>query len=278
MLQDKESTPASSNTSSAEDQSAVEKNTVKEERRDGDQSLKLETCNQDSMDKEFFVSGLVSQTNDPDSSSRNPQSLQNDAHFGFASVITTSDCSERFGAQKLMNGKIKNELGSLSCKVETGSFVCGTSGDCIKPESENKGLTDEELDITDKVLIGEVALEDPMVLDGKPPPLVSSDSSGKARSCGDHNPLSFFPAKRDDVNVVSRDDDEKSSGYTHPSHRKKPFRPPPRIGDRRIRKILASKYWKLAPRFKDVTFSNSGMWLLVVKIIATLSKLSGTIK
>ncbi|XWS74126.1 hypothetical protein CRYUN_Cryun02cG0188600 [Craigia yunnanensis] len=261
LLLDKESTPASSNISSAEDQSAVEKNTVKEERWDVDQSLKLETCNQDSTNREFFVSELVSQTNDANCSSRESPSLQNNAHLGFASVITSSDCSERFDAQKLMNGKIKNEMGSFPCKVGIGSFVCGTSADCIKPETENKGLTDEELDRTDKVLIGEVAdtcpLEDPMVLDGKPPALVSSDSSGKARSCGDHNPLSSFPTKREDVNVVSRYDDEKTSGCTHPSHIKKPFRPPSRIGDRRIRKILASKYWKAGPRLKDVTFSNS---------------------
>ncbi|XWS28821.1 hypothetical protein CRYUN_Cryun25bG0104400 [Craigia yunnanensis] len=261
LLLDKESIPASSNTSSAEDQPAVKKNIVKEERRDGDQTRKLETCNQDSTDREFFVSELVSQTNDPNYSSRKSRSLQNDAHFGFASVITTSDCSERFDAQKLMNGKIKNEMGRLSCKVETGSFVCETSGDCIKPESEIKGLTDEELDRADKVSIAEVAdtcpLEFPVVVDGKPPALVISDNSGKARSCGDHNPLSSFPAKRDDVNVVSRDDDEKSSGCTHPSPIKKSFRPTPRIGDRRIRKILASKYWKVAPRLKDVTYSIS---------------------
>ncbi|XWS71683.1 hypothetical protein CRYUN_Cryun03dG0159700 [Craigia yunnanensis] len=260
LLLDKESTPASSNTSSAEDQSAVEKNSVKEERQVGDQSLKLETCNQDSTDKEFFVSELVPQTNDPNYSSGESPSLQNDAHLGFASVITSSDCSERFDAQKLINGKIKNEMGSVPCKVETGPFVYGISGDWIKPESENKGLTDEELNRTDKVSIGKVAdtcpLEDPVVLDGKPPALVSSDSSDKARSCGDHNPLSSFPAKRDDVNVVSRDDDEKSSGCTHPSRIKKPFRPKPRIGDRRLRKILASKCWKVAPRLKNLTFSN----------------------
>ncbi|XVF68792.1 hypothetical protein PTKIN_Ptkin11bG0030000 [Pterospermum kingtungense] len=149
----------------------------------------------------------------------------------------------------------------MNCKVEAGSFVCGTSGDCIKPESDEiKGLMDEELNKADKVPIAEVAdtcpLEDPVVMDDKPPALVSSDSSGKARSCGDRNPFSSFPAKRDDVNVVSRDDDEKSSGCTHPIPIKKSFRPTPRIGDRRIRKILASKYWKVAPRMKDATCSN----------------------
>ncbi|XP_007016385.2 PREDICTED: telomere repeat-binding protein 5 [Theobroma cacao] len=261
LLLGKESTPTSSNKSSGEDQSAVVKNTVKEERRDGDQSLKVETSNQDRTDRKFFVSELVPQTNDLNYSSKESPSLQNDAHFGFASVITTSDCSERYDAQKLMNGKTENEMGSFPCKVETGPFVCGTSGDCIKPESQNKGLMYEELDRTDKISIGEVAdacpLEDPVLLDGKPPALVSSDDSGKARSCGDCSPRSSFPAKQDDVNVVSRDDDENSSGCTHPSPIKRPFRPTPRIGDRRIRKILASKYWKVAPRLKDVTFSNS---------------------
>ncbi|XP_022755781.1 telomere repeat-binding protein 5-like isoform X2 [Durio zibethinus] len=261
LLLDKECSRASTNTSSAEDQSGVEKTTVKEERQDGDQSLKLETCNHESTSREFYVSELVSQTNDPNYSSRESPSLQNDAHLGFASVITSSDCSERFDAQKLMNGKIKNEMGSLPCKVETGPFLCGTSGGCLKPEAENKRLKDEELHGTDKVSTGEVAdtcpLEDPVVLDGKPPPLVSSDSSGKLRSCGDHNPLRSFPLRRDDVNVVSRDDDEKSSGCTHPSRIKDSFRSTPCIGDRRIRKILASKYWKVASKLKDVTFSNS---------------------
>ncbi|EOY34005.1 TRF-like 2, putative isoform 2 [Theobroma cacao] len=211
LLLGKESTPTSSNKSSGEDQSAVVKNTVKEERRDGDQSLKVETSNQDRTDRKFFVSELVPQTNDLNYSSKESPSLQNDAHFGFASVITTSDCSERYDAQKLMNGKTENEMGSFPCKVETGPFVCGTSGDCIKPESQNKGLMYEELDRTDKISIGEVAdtcpLEDPVLLDGKPPALVSSDDSGKARSCGDCSPRSSFPAKQDDVNVV-RDDNK----------------------------------------------------------------------
>nr|XP_043620470.1 telomere repeat-binding protein 5 [Erigeron canadensis]XP_043620471.1 telomere repeat-binding protein 5 [Erigeron canadensis]XP_043620472.1 telomere repeat-binding protein 5 [Erigeron canadensis] len=44
------------------------------------------------------------------------------------------------------------------------------------------------------------------------------------------------------LNLVIRDDDENSCGYTH-----KTFRPPPRIGDRRIRRLSASKHWKAIP-------------------------------
>uniref|UniRef100_A0A6N2LHL1 HTH myb-type domain-containing protein n=1 Tax=Salix viminalis TaxID=40686 RepID=A0A6N2LHL1_SALVM len=99
------------------------------------------------------------------------------------------------------------------------------------------------------------SLEDPVVLDAKPPALASLDSSAKVPLCRNHIPNSSYPTNRDDVNVVSRDDDE-NSGCSHPITKKKFFRPAPRIGNRRIRKIMASKYWKVAPRFKDGTVSN----------------------
>ncbi|XP_031401686.1 telomere repeat-binding protein 2-like [Punica granatum] len=55
---------------------------------------------------------------------------------------------------------------------------------------------------------------------------------------------------RDNRKVFSRDDDDNLPGCTHPgTMKKKPFTSVPRIGDRRIRKILASKYWK-APKLK----------------------------
>ncbi|KAJ6408931.1 hypothetical protein OIU84_008600 [Salix udensis] len=100
-------------------------------------------------------------------------------------------------------------------------------------------------------------LEDPVVLDAKPPALVSSDSRAKVPVCGNHISNSSYPTNQDDLHVVCRDDDENSSGCTHPITTKKFFRPAPRIGDRRIRKFLASKCWKVAPRLKDATVSNS---------------------
>ncbi|KAE8732398.1 TRF-like 2, putative isoform 2 [Hibiscus syriacus] len=219
LLLDKET--ASNTTWTAEDQPAAETNTIKEERGDVNQSLKLEFCNQDGANTEFIVSEPIPQTSDPNCSSKESPSLRNGA------LVATSDCLERVDAQKLMNDKIKNEM-------EGFPSVCGTSGDCIKPVSGNKVLTDEELDRTDKASIGEVAdkcsFEDALVSDVKPPALLSSD--------------------------FSRDDDEKSSGCTHPSPLREPFRSTPHIGDRRIRKILASKYWKVASRSKNVMCSN----------------------
>ncbi|XP_062084980.1 telomere repeat-binding protein 5-like isoform X3 [Humulus lupulus] len=98
--------------------------------------------------------------------------------------------------------------------------------------------------------------EYPTVFKGKPLVLPSSDCSAKAPLCGDHIPQTSLPSTRDDVKVVSRDDDEKSSGCTHPSTTTRYFKRAPRIGDRRIRKILASKYWKVGSKYKDETLSS----------------------
>ncbi|KAF8102433.1 hypothetical protein N665_0198s0136 [Sinapis alba] len=56
----------------------------------------------------------------------------------------------------------------------------------------------------------------------------------------------------EDVNLFSRDDDENFSGYICPPRvTKKSPRSVPRIGDRRIRKILASRHWKGGSRHSD---------------------------
>ncbi|XP_023638157.1 telomere repeat-binding protein 2 isoform X2 [Capsella rubella] len=66
---------------------------------------------------------------------------------------------------------------------------------------------------------------------------IGSNSSTEVGACGNGSPND----SRDDVNLFSRnDDDENFSGYIRP----RLTRPVPRIGDRRIRKILASRHWK----------------------------------
>ncbi|KAL5717318.1 hypothetical protein ACHQM5_010344 [Ranunculus cassubicifolius] len=75
----------------------------------------------------------------------------------------------------------------------------------------------------------------PMELDVKPP---------KKFSSGIEVPRTSVLPFETNGKLVRNDDDEKYSGCTHRSTRKA-FRPPPRIGDRRIRRLLASRYWKV---------------------------------
>ncbi|KAH1055430.1 hypothetical protein J1N35_033495 [Gossypium stocksii] len=65
-----------------------------------------------------------------------------------------------------------------------------------------------------------------------------------------------FKQERDPTG--SRDDVENFSRFKRLSKRFKASRPPTRIGDRRIRKLLTSKYWKVATKLKDFEHSRFG--------------------
>ncbi|PON75559.1 Octamer-binding transcription factor [Parasponia andersonii] len=255
LLLEKESTPTSSNTSNQKDKCSI----VNQDEQDGNKTLKVEPCDQGSCDKNFFVSENVSHAPNVNHSSKESSFPQNDDHSGFTSIMTTSNCTERLVAKNSDNGKIKNEVGSFCSQIEEGLSMYRESGGC-ELQGEAKTLVKDESNSTGKVLTGTVpdmcSSEYPAPFKGKPPAMPSSDSSPKAPLCGDHDPLSLLPSHRDNVKVVSRDDDENSSGCTHPSTTSRYFKRASRIGDRRIRKILASKHWKFGSKFKDETLSN----------------------
>ncbi|XP_024156560.1 telomere repeat-binding protein 5 isoform X1 [Rosa chinensis] len=252
LLLEGESSPASSHTSTGKEKCSI----VNDSCPDGDKPLKVEPCDQGSCDRKFFVSDNISQGHNQSCSSKESPVHQNESH----SVMTTSNCSERFVSDMLVGGKCKNEIGSFTSKVQAGSSVYRESGEC-KLDGEAKVIVKDETNKRGEVLIGTGAdmcsLEDPMVWEGEPPALVSSDSSTKVPICVDHIPQKPILASRDDVKIVSRDDDENSSGCTHPSTTTRYLRTAQRIGDRRIRKVLASRYWKAAPKMKDGAYSNS---------------------
>ncbi|CAN6230811.1 unnamed protein product [Urochloa humidicola] len=83
------------------------------------------------------------------------------------------------------------------------------------------------------------SLLDPMDVDMKPPPLVSSDSTGEMPR--GLKGVAGYSVDRDD-------DDDKSSGCTHPSTTtNRDFRPNCTAEYGRVRKLLACKYRKVVP-------------------------------
>lgn len=106
-----------------------------------------------------------------------------------------------------------------------------TVSDCSeKVPSASRSLNGENVgckieDINDKQMTNEAPNN------GKPPVVNNLDSN---------------------VNLVVRDDDESSSWCAQPQTlNNKTFRPPSRIGDRRIRRLSASKQWKVAPKLNN---------------------------
>ncbi|KAI3772320.1 hypothetical protein L6452_03502 [Arctium lappa] len=112
-----------------------------------------------------------------------------------------------------------------------------TVSDCLdKVPSASRSLNGENVgckieDIIDKQMTNEAPNN------GKPPVVNNLDSN---------------------VNLVVRDDDENSSWCTQrQTLNNKTFRPPSRIGDRRIRRLSASKQWKVAPKLNNGVHFNT---------------------
>ncbi|KAF6137810.1 hypothetical protein GIB67_040518 [Kingdonia uniflora] len=205
---------------------AIANATVKHEQHDEDKLLKVERtdlvcCNE---------SVIVSQPKDF-------QRAQDDGDLELINITANSNSSEKFAQNKNKNRKFFN-------KVEEGGSPCFG-------ESYEGKVVDGNVPDT-------CSSEYPMDLDTKPPPLVTSDSSIEVPMRRDHIVRRSFPEFRDDVKVVSKDDDENSSGCTQPSTvTLKAYRPAAHIGDRRMRKLFASNYWKLGPKLKDGELFNS---------------------
>ncbi|KAF2318809.1 hypothetical protein GH714_010885 [Hevea brasiliensis] len=98
-------------------------------------------------------------------------------------------------------------------------------------------------------------LKDPMDLCMKFPALINSENDVKLPSCRDPVPKASNLRLMNDSKLGIRDDDDNFSRCNKPGTKPRAFRLPSRIGDRRIRKLLTSKYWKVAPKLKDCELS-----------------------
>ncbi|XP_023758827.1 telomere repeat-binding protein 5 [Lactuca sativa] len=142
---------------------------------------------------------------------------QPESYSGPSSGITVSDCSEKIPIPVPVLSVDKVKL-PFSCKVD---------------DKNSKPVTNE--------------VPKPHVVHNIDNNNNNNNNNNRGHVHGhghDHLPLC-----QDNVNLVVRDDDENSSGVTRVPN--KSFKPPPRIGDRRIRRLLASKYWKSGPESND---------------------------
>ena len=109
------------------------------------------------------------------------------------------------------------------------------------------------------------SLFDSVDLDGRPPALVSSDSSSRVLLCS-HDKEHKALCKVEVHHTADRDNDENSSGCTHPITTGNEGYKPHYLGNHRIRKLLASKVRKAACKTCG-GMSNKGMpipWCLSV--------------
>ncbi|KAI3871384.1 hypothetical protein MKW98_024553 [Papaver atlanticum] len=260
LLQEKESSSDSTNASAVKCDGVILKENVKQEQQeDGLIVVKVESHEQGSSDETTVAAQIESQAYKYNAL----PAVHNEVGVGVSSNVDIANYGGRVVCTETANVNNMNELVKV-VKMETDSPGYGESCESDVANRIGRQLEAKSLDIG-KLVNGTARdmsiTDDLMELDDKPPALISSDSSIEVPPCSDsHIPRGSFLAMRDDVKVVCRDDDENSSGCTQPSSKDtRYFRQAPRIGDRRIRKLLAYKYWKVAPKLKDAERSRADM-------------------
>ncbi|KAB1993308.1 hypothetical protein ES319_D13G021600v1 [Gossypium barbadense] len=236
LLEEGESS-ASSNASAGHDHVSIGKD-VKLETRYDDKPLKTECVGHVSCDASVVTSDWTTENSD---NSKEPKHSENNAILEPTLTKAPPACSVQ------INDDLKYTI--QKCNVGYGSFPGNLDG-C----SPNFGeLCDgiSENGVKREVETNNYPTMDPLEVSMTFPAPINSERDVKLPSRSDSVLNASFSRHRNDIKLGSRDDDEKFSRFNKLSNRFKVSRPATCIEDRRIRKLLTSKYWKAAPKLKD---------------------------
>ncbi|XP_050384886.1 telomere repeat-binding protein 3-like [Argentina anserina] len=245
LLQESESSSASSHASKRNSQPAFDKD-VKQEIQDEHKPLKDECLDQGCSEESVSLE-LTSKNIDRKCTRKEFLHAESDTALERASIITSCDSSKKVAGQtksviRSSKPTFLNHLGKLG----RGSPGIGESSfNNIGP----KGC--EGLDTGGCNRSNTCSSKDPMEVHAEYPATVNGDNNVKLSLYRNLIPNASFSRHRNDIELGIRDDDEKFSRCNKFSTKVKVFRPPSRIGDRRIRKLLTSKYWKVAPKLRE---------------------------
>ncbi|KAK7276287.1 hypothetical protein RIF29_17425 [Crotalaria pallida] len=254
LLQESESS-ASSNAAEGNHLPAFSPNVVEKERQDEVKPLLDKGVHNGSCAESIFMTELVSQK----SSHKPLEHAETDCVQECVSVNNNNSvCWEKVEADvKSKNLQCENELGHhfdrlLEIPEDFRESCDGNmkSGFRREQEASNSGLKGSSLD-------NKFSLKDPLELCISPPALIDSNSNVKSPFCGELFPNASFSRHGNDNKLGFRDDDENFLRCNRVCTKSKAFRPPQRIARRRIRQLLTSKCWKVAPKLKDCEHSRT---------------------
>lgn len=223
----------------------VDQNTDKQEWKDIGQSMEPKASVRRSCDDNAFAFVAMSEGN-----------YQNESE-----II-------RFN-KKVAIVKSKNACKSSSTKVVEVSPVYGKSLDYKVEAVNGRNLQVQAPKVRSSInrtVCDRSSPTDHMELDWKPPALVSPDICCKESMFKAGNIVSPFSRCQNNLDVVSRDDDENSYGCSQRGTSIKAYRPPLHMGDRKIRKLLACKPCRAASNLKEGSYLNTGKLILYTSI------------
>ncbi|XP_044461539.1 telomere repeat-binding protein 4-like [Mangifera indica] len=255
LLQESEGSSASSN-ASGKDRTAIDKDAIKDGCQFEDKPLKKECLELGISEVSAVVSQSASQNCDYKRSLNEFPLPKDDDILEHTSKVIDSGFSGKVGGNAIYKSNIINV--SLPSKVEGGSpnfresFYDGMEN-VVEQQLETKGMEKGGLNRAETI-----CSRDPTELRMTFPLLIKSDRDVKLPPCRNSVPNFLFSRHRNAYNKLAvRDYDDNLSRTNKVSNKLKVYRPVTLIGDRRIRKLRTSKYWKVAPKRKDLEFSRA---------------------
>ncbi|URE15225.1 SANT [Musa troglodytarum] len=253
-------------TSTGTSNAAAGRDTAKQEQIDEEKSSKCEgfdrlSCNEAVFSPENALEKHIT------SKLKETSNVPKDTSSGPASPFIKSDLSDEdtIGGESNFGrdgSRIGHAVGAAAEKYIKGNLSSGSAESYDRKEDGSKKLSVAEQQVAGNLMDENAAykysLDDPMVMDVKPT-LVSSDSSVEAPLYRNNISRNYsFPKQEDGLDLAAdKDDDENSSGCTHPAPVANQTSRMPRIGDRRMRKLMSSKLRKVAPTvLRDAGTSN----------------------
>ncbi|CAK7325709.1 unnamed protein product [Dovyalis caffra] len=253
LLQESESS-ASSNASEANDQPIIGCGVKCEP--DVDRPLRAECLDHGSCGESAFVTEFTSPNSDQKCLLNEFPHAESDSILERSSMITNSNSSEKVSTDlKSVICKSKSACENIPGKVE-GSFDSRVSCDGFVNSGFNRQQGGDVLDTGGLAVDNPCSSKDPIEMRMKFPALINSENNVELPSCKGSVPNAS--RHRNDTKLGTRYDDENFSRCNKPLTKLKAFRSLQRIGDRRIRKLLTSKYWKVAPKLRDCELSRPG--------------------
>ncbi|XP_073023108.1 telomere repeat-binding protein 5-like isoform X2 [Primulina eburnea] len=233
LLSEGESSSPSADSFSRKEQLALVQDSVGKQEKNEEKLLEGKLCDQDCYKRNFLFTDIVTENPISVFESNKPECAKKDA-------ISKPNCSGKVdSAEHLANDDCKLRLGIFT-PVNLDSSGCRFSS--------TSGLDDESRKARNFPVTNQADMLDSQHL---PPRLVSSVDSVKFHLCGDHFPSGSVPVIRENVKLVTRDDDGNSSACTETSTRIKKFRSAFRVSNIEGRRLLTSKPCEVAPNVKN---------------------------
>lgn len=257
LLKESESS-ASSNASEPKDLLDIHIDGIKQERfEENNKTFRSECLDQGSCVESAFIPELAPKEHNYKPSLGELPSAENDSYSERTSTVLSSDFPKKVDCElKLGLCNDKTAEGNALGRAEEGTSALGDSSNG-KSEKETESQLEDEMKLGKDLNVNNpcsVKNTEGKCMNSKP--LINSDSSVQLSLYRDPLPCASFPKHRNPVNLGIRDDDENSFRCNKFSTKFRAFRQQ-RNGYRRIRKMLTSKYWKVAPKLRDYELSNA---------------------